>query len=39
VGAVGFADGHVAGMRTERLFTIFTTASGVPAYRYQYAGE
>ncbi len=39
VGAVGFADGHVAGMRTERFFTIFTTASGVPAYRYQYAGE
>ncbi|MFQ3612075.1 MAG: prepilin-type N-terminal cleavage/methylation domain-containing protein [Fimbriimonadales bacterium] len=39
VGAVGFADGHVAALRTERFFEIITLPSGLRAYRYQYAGE
>lgn len=38
-GAVGFCDGSVRAMKTSQMFSTFTTASGVAAYKYLYKGE
>ena len=38
-GAVSFADGHAKTLETSKFFSTFVTASGVPAYTYQYSRE
>ncbi|CAN5628565.1 hypothetical protein BH11ARM2_BH11ARM2_05570 [soil metagenome] len=39
IGAVSFADGHAAAMKTSKFFETFPTSNGTLAYKYQYSAE